>query len=113
MSLQIDLVFRVLVQDIKGGDAVSDSGSVIETSITFKTKRFKVAELKLSEVRALLGGDSTDYRDLEALALAESPADGPIPDVRASVTQEVFIAWAQTFGNSQSLAILNAISPKT
>jgi len=112
MSLQIDLVFRVLVKDTRGNDAVSDSGSVIETSITFKTKRFKVAELKLSEVRVLLGGDSANYRDLEAYALADSPADGPIPEITSSVTQEVFIAWAQTFGNSQSLAILNAISPK-
>tara|TARA_R110001592_G_scaffold171425_1_gene409768 strand:+ start:279 stop:605 length:327 start_codon:yes stop_codon:yes gene_type:complete len=105
--MNIDLSFRVVVKDARGGDAISDSSSLIETNIVFKTKTFKVSDLKLSEVRTLIGASAT-YREIEAMAYNKrDTGDNDIPYFTQSVTQEVFIAWAKTFGNSQALAILN------
>ena len=103
-SLAIELSFRVVVKDTRGKDAISDSGSVIETNIVFKGTSFKVSDLKLSEVRTLIGASST-YREIEAYAISD--ANSEIKEFTQSVTQEVFIAWAKTFGSNQALAILN------
>ena len=107
-SLQIDLRFTVSVLDTRGKESVSDSGSVIKMEITFKTHNFKVAELKLSEVRALLGA-TTEFREIEANATQPYVGDGEIPVVISSMPQEKFIAWAKTFGNSQALMMLNEV----
>jgi len=106
--MNIDLKFTVTVLDTRGKDAISDSGSMVKMEIIFKTKTFRVAELKLSEVRGLIGA-SEAFRAIEANAVAVYTGESIIPSVTTSISQEKFIAWAKTFGNSQSLAILNAM----
>jgi len=106
--MNIDLRFKVSVLDTRGKDAVSDSGSLIKMQIIFKTKMFKIAELKLSEVRALLGA-TADYRSIEANTTQQYTGDTDVPAVVTSITQEKFIAWAKTYNQSQALQILDVL----
>lgn len=107
----IDLRFELIRRDLTPGDNRNKkANAVYMLAIYFLKQWHKVSDIKLSEARMLLGGDSIDYRKLQDFA--ESKIDYATSPPRYDVTIPVsqFVAWAKVFGNSQALPIINSIT---
>tara|TARA_R100001015_G_C4612130_1_gene167621 strand:+ start:384 stop:740 length:357 start_codon:yes stop_codon:yes gene_type:complete len=106
----IDLRFELIRRDLTPGDNRNKkANAVYMLAVFFLTQWHKISDIKLSEARMLLGGDSLDYRKLQEYAESkiDYTSNPPRHDVQMQVDQ--FVAWAKVFGNSQALPIIKPI----
>tara|TARA_Y100001938_G_C8053474_1_gene413159 strand:- start:296 stop:655 length:360 start_codon:yes stop_codon:yes gene_type:complete len=106
----IDLKFYLIRRDLTPGDNRNKQGNATYMlSVYFLTHWHKISNIKLSEARMLLGGDSTDYRKLQDYAESQIDYSGSPPQLDVTIPVSQFVAWAKVFGNSQALPFIKPI----
>ena len=74
-----------------------DSIAKFDVSVTYATKKYHLALLKLSELRSLVGVPSTAWTELLAETKKSATPGSRLNEVRAVVTGANFRKWAKTF----------------
>lgn len=100
-SFTTDLEFHLKTLDASAKNRTSGANAVFAVFISFLTKKYFVSELKLSEIRALIGAGA-EYTALLDQAQGNAPGDDYAPVVTKGVDSADFIAWAKHYTNSSA-----------
>lgn len=107
MALSIKIKFRLKTKD-PIGNSNKDSIAIFSTSVTALNKEYDIGDMKLSQLRSLLGRTSAEYIALEALAAAKDKVNSFPNSVSANVTDVKFVTWAKTFGDSYGFSVFQS-----
>jgi hypothetical protein len=100
-TFTVDLEFYLKTLDASAKNRESDANAQFAMFIVFLTKRYYVSELKLSEIRALIGSGA-EYSALLDQAQGNAPGDDYAPVITKSVDSADFVSWAKKYSNSSA-----------